>query len=59
MTVIILNNLIKYFMAEGSGTFGNSMQTSGKLHQMLLDPNITPENLFSVSNMNGDIKQNI
>lgn len=46
-------------MAEGNGTFGGSMQTSGKLHQMLMQPNLTPEDLFSIPNMNGDIKQNI
>lgn len=46
-------------MAEGYGTFGREMKTSGKLHEMLNNPSITPESLFEVNNINGDITQNI
>lgn len=46
-------------MAEESASFDRSMQTSGKLHQMLTLPTLTPEGLFTITNMSGDIKQNI
>ena len=46
-------------MAEVRGTFGSNAKTSGKLHEMLNDANLTPEKLFSINNITGDINQNI
>ena len=46
-------------MAEGYGTFGREVKTSGKLHEMLSLPSLSPEKLFEVPNIAGDINQNI
>lgn len=46
-------------MADGYRSFGTEVKTSGKLHQMLNDDSVTPEKLFSVNNISGDINQNI
>lgn len=46
-------------MPEENASFDRNMQTSGKLHQMLVLPTLTPEGLFTVTNIGGDIKQNI